>query len=175
MQQLEDDGLDLTGTFMACRAQLRQAAQKIVGTRDLAEDVVQEAYLKLMATVEDPPSVRQPAAYCMQVVRHLAIDRQRRLSFESQVFAAEEDGLDVQAPTGTPERIAISRQNLRLVERALAVLPLRTRQAFELYRVAGHTQKEIAELLGVSVTLVNFMIRDAVEVLAGCRHALQRE
>lgn len=44
--------------------------------------------------------------------------------------------------------------------------PKRTRYAFEMYRLHGVPQKDIAKELGVSPTLVNFMIRDA---LVHCR------
>ena len=49
---------------------------------------------------------------------------------------------------------------------ALTELPSRTRYAFEMYRLHGVPQKDIAKELGVSPTLVNFMIRDA---LVHCR------
>lgn len=55
------------------------------------------------------------------------------------------------------------------ISQALDSLPARTRRAFELYRLAGLSQREIASELGVSVTLVNFLIRDA---LASCRQHL---
>jgi DNA-directed RNA polymerase specialized sigma24 family protein len=56
------------------------------------------------------------------------------------------------------------------VAAALAELPERTRYAFEMHRIQGVSQKEIAIALGVSPTLVNFMIRDA---LVHCRKKLQ--
>jgi hypothetical protein len=44
---------------------------------------------------------------------------------------------------------------------ALQELPERTRQAFELHRIDGVPQREIASQMQVSPTLVNFMVRDA--------------
>ncbi|WKB55463.1 sigma-70 family RNA polymerase sigma factor [Eleftheria terrae] len=167
----EPEGLG--GVFVAHRAQLRGVAQKITGQRELAEDVVQEAYLKLSGAAS-AFSIQQPLAYCFQVVRNLAIDCRRRLALESTVFADEEDGLHVPAAQGTPDEYAISRQNLQIVDRVLAGLPARTRQAFELYRVGGLTQRAIGEQLGVSAALVNSMIRDATQALSGCRHLLAR-
>ena len=40
-------------------------------------------------------------------------------------------------------------------------LPKRTHDAFIRHRIEGVPQKDIAEELGVSRTLVNFMIKDA--------------
>lgn len=170
----EENSLDLKGTFIAHRVQLRSAAQKIVGTRELAEEVTQEAYLKVTDLMGAVP-VKQPLAYCFQVVRNLAIDYRRRLSFEANVFAGEEDGEHVAAPQATPEQFAINRQNLQIVDKILDDLPARTRQVFEMYRLHGLTQRDIAQRLGVSATLVNFMIRDASDALMQCRHLLVRD
>lgn len=85
------------------------------------------------------------------------------------MFVDGDDGLEVPASAGTPESLSVNRQELRIVADALATLPARTRQAFELHRLGGHTQREIAEQFGVSVTLVNFMIRDA---MTACANAL---
>jgi RNA polymerase sigma factor (sigma-70 family) len=166
---LKDPDLDLAGLFIANRAQLRHAAMKIIGTREQADDIVQDAYVKLleMAAAFD---IRQPLAYLFQLVRNLAIDRHRRGSFETRVFAGEEDGMHVASGAGTPEAVAINTQQLRLVAEALATLPERTRRAFELHRLGGKTQREVADQLGVSTTLVNFMVRDA---LTCCRNAIE--
>lgn len=169
MAALEDPAVDLAGLFIAHRAQLRHAALAILGTREQADDIVQDAYLNLleMAAALD---IRQPLAYLYQLVRNLAIDRHRRGSFESRVFTGPEDGLHVPSGAGTPEAAAVNMQQLRLVADALATLPARTRRVFELHRLGGHTQRAVADQLGVSTTLVNFMLRDA---LVCCRNAVE--
>jgi RNA polymerase sigma-70 factor (ECF subfamily) len=164
----------LGGAFVAHRAKLQGLAHKITGRRELAEDVVQEAFLKLSDVSASLP-VQQPVGYCFQVVRNLAIDCRRRLMLEAGVFADGESGEHVAAQQGTPEQYAINRQNLVIVDAVLGRLPARTRQAFEMYRVGGLTQRAIGERLGVSAALVNSMIRDAVQALAGCRHLLDTE
>jgi RNA polymerase sigma-70 factor (ECF subfamily) len=85
------------------------------------------------------------------------------------MFADEAGAEHVPSTQGTPEQIAIRLQHLSMVWEVLANLPARTRQAFSLYRLNGLTQREVATRLGVSVTLVNFMIRDATEALKQCR------
>ncbi|MNT67621.1 extracytoplasmic-function sigma-70 factor [compost metagenome] len=58
---------------------------------------------------------------------------------------------------------------LELIAGALAELPERTRRAFEMHRIHGMKQKDIAQALGVSTALVNGMIRDA---MLRCREVL---
>ncbi|WP_038492833.1 RNA polymerase factor sigma-70 [Janthinobacterium agaricidamnosum] len=161
-------GTTLRQQFIASRPQLRDAATRILGCRQRAEDVLQDAYLKLADGIEEL-HIQNPMAYLFQLVRNLAIDRHRRSNFELQVFSPEEEGMHVGSSAATPEAHAIHTQHLVLVARALASLPERTRSAFELHRLGGQTQREVAAQLGISTTLVNFMIRDAMQC---CRDAL---
>jgi RNA polymerase sigma factor (sigma-70 family) len=151
------------------RPLLQRVAFRILGNTQWAEDLVQDACVKLIES-GCGGDIGQPAAYFCQVVRNLALDAHRRAGIEARVFACEEEGLDV-AAGGSAESLASSRQELRMVADALAGLPQRTRRAFELHRLGGLTQREIAGELGVSITLVNFMIRDAT---AHCAAALDR-
>lgn len=153
--------------FIANRPLLRRAACRWMGDRDLADDVMQEACIKLMQ-LPPPPCVQQPVAYCMRVVQHLCIDHLRRRQAEQRVFADEADGVGNEASTTSPEHVAIGRQCLREVDRCLRTLPARTRQAFVLHRLHGRTQQDVADQLGVSITLVNFMVREALQALARC-------
>lgn len=153
---------ELEDIFANHRARLCCVAVRILGSPDQADDVVQDAYLKI-SQVQSVFAIRQPMAYVSRVVRNLAIDRHRRCVLEAAVFTGEEEGEKVPAAWGAPEAIEINRQALDRVARALDELPARTRRAFELYRMGGHTQREVAEQLGVSTTLVNFMIRDALQ------------
>ncbi|WP_235839956.1 sigma-70 family RNA polymerase sigma factor [Derxia lacustris] len=164
----------LAQTFIAHRGRLKDAAQKIVRTPEIAEDILQEAYLKVTGFAADV-AVQHPVGYCFQIVRNLAIDHRRRGKLELDLFTESEKGEQVPAACTSPEQIAIDRQNLRIVCAVIADLPPRTRQAFELHRLQSMTQRDIAERLGISATLVNFMIKDAMAALQNCRHLLARD
>ncbi|WP_203206288.1 sigma-70 family RNA polymerase sigma factor [Variovorax sp.] len=159
--------------FIANRAQLQRVAQKIVRTADLADEVLQDAYLKLAdgAAVRD---VRKPLGYCCQVVRNVAFDYHRHQSVEASYRTYCEDVELVSPPSNdAPERVLDGRQALAVIDRVLGALPARTRLAFELNRLSGMTQREIAARLGCSATLVNFMIKDADAALESCRYLVQ--
>ena len=163
----EEQRQELEAVFLQHRSRLRDTAQSIVGVRDAAEDVTQTAYLKVLELSRDIV-IRQPVSYCFQVVRHLAIDHRRRIMLESRFLTDESQAQTVSA-IGSPERSVIAGEHIALVAKALDSLPTRTRTAFTLYRLNGMTQREIALKLGVSPTMVNFLIRDAVEALKRCR------
>lgn len=159
----------LSDVFIAHRAQLRSIALKIVGTADLADEVTQEAYLRVAEGVSIR-KVEKPYCYCCQVVRNLARDYCRRQTVEATYRIYTEDGeLPPIKHENSPERALEERRLLEAIDHVLKGLPERTRRAFELYRLAGLTQREIAKQLGCSPTLVNFMLKDAVEALVSCR------
>jgi RNA polymerase sigma-70 factor (ECF subfamily) len=81
----------LGDVFIAHRSQLRGIAQRIVGTPELADEITQEAFLKL-AEGEALKDIERPFCYCCQVVRNLALDHCRRQSVESTYRVYMDDG-----------------------------------------------------------------------------------
>lgn len=162
----------LSDFFVQHRQQLRQVAMSIVRTADLADEIMQDAYVKL-ADGSCMRSVQKPLFYCCQVVRNLAMDHFRRRTTEASYRSFGLDVEQLERPSAvTPERVLNERRVISAIEQALARLPERTRRAFELYRLQEMTQRDIAGVLGCSATLVNFMIRNALDALQGCRDLL---
>lgn len=164
-------GRHLGEVFITHRRDLRAIAFTIVGRADLADDVLQDAYIKAVEGA-CAGEVHNPFGYCRQIVRNKALDYYRSRIVEASIIAPSLDGElpevagDVQADAGIDER-----RLLKHINGILAALPERTRIVFELYRLHGETQREIGKRLGISATLVNFMIRDVMHALASARKA----
>ncbi|WP_343594254.1 sigma-70 family RNA polymerase sigma factor [Paracidovorax wautersii] len=158
--------------FVENRAQLWRVARKIVSTAEVADDVMQDAYLRI-ADGSCERSVDRPMGYCCQVVRNMALDYCRRLRVESTYRCFDTDVELVDTPAlCTPDRRLCERQVIAAIERALAALPKRTRQAFEFHRIEGLTQREIAKRLGCALGLVNSLIAEATDSIRSCGHQL---
>ncbi|CAM3689283.1 RNA polymerase sigma-70 factor (ECF subfamily) [Paracidovorax anthurii] len=159
----------LAEVFVAHRAQLWRVARQIVNTGDLADDVIQDAYLKLV----EGPSTRtaeRPVGYCCQVVRNLALDycRRHRVEATYRTFDVDVETIDVPCHR-SPDRTMCEQQVIQAIDEVLARLPSRTRLVFELYRIEGLTQRQIAERLGCALGLVNGLIAEAARAVASCR------
>jgi RNA polymerase sigma-70 factor (ECF subfamily) len=152
----------LLQTLISNRANLIKTAARITGCHSRAEDVVQDAYIRVSSMTSDTLPFNARLNYIFRIVRNLAIDHYRKQSMEQRYFVNDEQNLNAAPQVSNPESINVDRQTLGKVDRALAQLPERTRYAFVMYRVHGKPQKDIAVELGVSPTLVNFMIRDAL-------------
>ena len=156
----------LLQAFVDNRGILVKIAARITGCRSRAEDVVQDAFFRLNSAPQITSSFKAQLSYLFQIVRNLAIDHYRKQAMEMKYSGSEEEGMNVVVQGASPEAAHINFATLEHIAEALTELPPRTRYAFEMYRLHGVPQKDIAKELGVSPTLVNFMIRDA---LVHCR------
>ncbi|ACK52229.1 RNA polymerase, sigma-24 subunit, ECF subfamily [Methylocella silvestris BL2] len=148
------------------RRQLITVAKRILRCPHLAEDVVQDVAVK--ASRMEDCAVGCPARFAKCMVRNLAIDHARRRRRETTYAApdADVDSIARLAPDSLSEIEA--RDALRRVFAALEELPDRTRDVFYRVRIEGCAQRTVASDLGVSPTLVNFMVQSAH------RHCLAR-
>lgn len=125
-------------------------AYRLTGNRAEAEDVAQEAMMRLWRV---SPEWRQGEAkvttWLYRVVANLCIDRARRAP-----MAALEDVLEpVDVSAGAPE-VMQARARATALTAALAQLPERQRQAVVLRHLDGLTNPEIAEVMEIGVEAV---------------------
>ncbi len=151
--------------FMGHRRALVEYAAGLVGSRPLAEDLVQEAWLRFDRASEQQ-FVQEPLNYLYRIVRNLALDGRRRTRREDRVFSS----MDLEAAAAaspdnpaTPETEALFRDELRQLERALTRLPERSRTAFEMHKFGGARLRDIAAFLGVSLSMAQVLVEDAME------------
>jgi RNA polymerase sigma-70 factor (ECF subfamily) len=132
---------------------LRHAA-RVLGDMAEAEDVAQEAMLRLWRAAPDwrQDGPAQPATWLHRVVANLAVDRLRR--------AGRAVGLDPDTAAAMPdagpgaEARLIEADRMSALDAALASLPERQRQAVVLRHIEGLSNPEIAEILGIGVDAV---------------------
>ena len=151
---------------------LRFLTRKLNGDSERAADVVQDTYVRLAGTSDLDETIDNPRAYIYRVAGNLAIDRirrERRMSAHVETDQAQSDILD---PKPGPEKIVLSREQIAIMDQALAELPDKPRQALLLFRVDGLSHSEIADRLGVSNSMVAKYIARA---LKHCRDALLAE
>jgi len=161
-----DPRLDaLMGTYNTHREGLLRLAAKFLGCRARAEDVVQDAFVKML---ESDLSSIEPARYMFRVVRNLAIDRLRRQRLERS-HGAEAELDEPPRFEVSPERVLAGRESLTQLVGALNELPKRMRIVFNLSQIQGYTQRDVAKVIGTSPTMVNFLLRDT---LSHCRARL---
>jgi RNA polymerase sigma-70 factor (ECF subfamily) len=126
-----------------------------------ADDVAQEACVRALQ-VRRPEFVRDPVRYLLRIARNLTVDRARSRLREAALI----DSLSVvdtgAGDTADPERILAGKQELRRALAAIGSLPPRCREAFILHRFKGFSYAAIARQMGVSTSMVEKHIAEAM-------------
>jgi RNA polymerase sigma factor (sigma-70 family) len=148
--------------YVTHRQELVDYATAIVGDRAGGEDVVQEAFLRLR-TATLSQTLDEPIAYLRRIVRNLAIDLTRRLSHERRRYDSATAAETVPENRATQEETLSHRDDLRIVMKAMAELPERTRIALEMHRFEARKLREIAVALGISVTSAHALVYEGLE------------
>jgi RNA polymerase sigma factor (sigma-70 family) len=134
-------------------------------TCEEAEDLVQEAFVRMQVYCQQGGVVREPEAFLVRTVLNLAVDARRRDRRDLYERQSVEDMYLVDL-SPSPDEVFAAEQRLLRIRRSLAALSERTQQAFFLHRLEGFSYAEIAQRLGVSVSAVEKHIANAVAVLA---------
>ena len=133
-------------------------AFRLVQDRQDAEDVAQEAYLRVFRGLAGFRGEAQFETWLYRIVANAAITYLRRKGrFGELIIDREDDPLEVAADVQVAEQAA-DREEL---SRALAALPISLRAVVVLKDVYGMPHKEIAELLGTTEGAVKVRLHRA--------------
>jgi len=149
-----------------------RVAQRMLGDAAEAEDVAQEAMLRLWRIAPDwRPGVARVSTWLYRVTVNLCTDRLRRRRGVALEAAGE-------VVDGTPAAVStlIEADRAAALEAALMSLPERQRQAVVLRHIEGLSNPEIADILGIGVEAVESLTargrRALAALLAGRREEL---
>ncbi|MCG6557714.1 RNA polymerase sigma factor [Ruegeria sp. 1NDH52C] len=138
-------------------------ALRVLGNRAEAEDVAQEAMLRLwrMAPEWEPGRARV-STWLYRVTLNLCLDRKRRAQ-------AVDLGTVPEPPDEAPPAIEVLQQAARVdaLQAALMHLPDRQRQAVVLRHFEELANPEIAEIMGIGVEAVESLTARGKRALAG--------
>jgi RNA polymerase sigma factor (sigma-70 family) len=133
------------------------------GAREWAQDIVQEAFLRLLREARSLDSVENVSAWLYRVARNLAIDEKRkevRMERRHRFAAAAESAAP---PPSEEER----REVAEVVTRKLLGLPANQRDVLILKIQEGKTYREISEITGLTPSNVGYLIHHGLRSLAG--------
>ena len=142
-------------------------AYRIMGDKQEAEDVVQEAFIRVWRSAGGyrvgRGSVR---TWILSIVHNRGIDQIRSRAH----LRRKQDGIEASAPTSEPsEAFSETWKNAQQeqVREALNTLPQEQVQILELAYFSGYTHVEIADLLGLPLGTVKGRMRLGLKKLKG--------
>ena len=138
-------------------------AYSVVRNHGDAEDVVQEVFLRLAK--HGARGIEDPKAWLCRIAWRVSVDRYRSLARAHH----EEFDERIHAPlafAASTEQGAISRETLDLLDRMIATLPRKERDALLLTSVQEMTSSEAAKVLGTTETSIRGRVFRARQRLA---------
>jgi len=148
--------------------QLLRYLERMLGRKDAAEDVAQEAYLKLYR-LSRPNEVNSPRALLFDVATKLAIDRLKRAKVEAAAKDAEAEMNDVADEAPRPDHRALLDEAMQRLTQIIEELQPSLRQVFVMRYVTQMPRQEIADTLQITVGAVEQRLTRA---LTHCRQRL---
>lgn len=142
-----------------------QAAWRVTGTLQDAEDVLQTVFLRLADLAHRPDLSRSPGAYLQRAAINAALDVVRRRA-SGRVLPLEDRAEQVPGgPRNAADREAQRKELRDRLRAALGQLPPKAAEVFALKHFEGHPNHEIARMLEMSNTAVGVTLHRARERL----------
>lgn len=148
--------------YIANRTALIAYATRILGSREIAEDIVQDAFLRFAPANRNTGTSAQTLAYLYKIVRNLSFDFLKRQKVEMREKQNEPPFWSIPNELPTPEDFVVVTDEVRQISRVLNDLPADVRIALEMHRFGGYNLEEIAAHLGISVATAHRHVRTAM-------------
>lgn len=149
---------------------IRYAERMLPDRRYQAQDIVQEAFLRMRSALADGKTIRASGAWLFRVVHNLTVDLNRR---ENRHCKLEETMLQQTAvPTVTGQGppapdTAFSRNDThQFALRALEELPPNEKQILLLKLLQGMTLREISDMTGTKIGTVHYRLTCGLKKLS---------
>ncbi|WP_268798223.1 RNA polymerase sigma factor [Pseudomonas huanghezhanensis] len=156
--------------FLASYEDIKGRLRRRLGSEDLANDVLQETFLRV-DRMDDAAEVERPDAYLYRMALNVAADRRQA---DARLLTGEEleELLQPLDEYHDPSRIVGGQNEVSALIKALYELPSRRRQIFLAARLEEVPHVEISRRFGVSTRTVEKELKAA---LGHCADRLERK
>jgi len=134
-------------------------AFRLMNSREEAEDIVQEVYVKLWGMRNDLPNYNSIEALCVRITRNLCLDHLRRRKVNHDAMKAEQ--VKQESYPETPSENLEKKEDAELVHILISALPEPQRSLVHLRHLEGKEYEEIAEMVNMNVNAIRVSISRA--------------
>jgi RNA polymerase sigma-70 factor (ECF subfamily) len=153
---------ELTGSRML------SIARGIVGRTDLAEDVLQDSFLRIWRSAHQYDPVKGSAyAWLVAIVRNRALSTKAKVH-RRELMCDQLDSEQMVSDIPDPATQAMQSEEARRVNACLANLPVNHRRSVALVYFEGLTHRELAERLGVQLGTAKSWVRRGLAQMSQC-------
>lgn len=155
--------MDFDALFQRLYPSLFRYLHRLTGDPDVAEDIAQEAFVRLLSQ-NLPDAEARP--WLFAVAMNLVRDRARKTERRQRLLSAVPTG---PTPDPRPDEVTERREQIEAVQSALARIAPRDKQLL-LMREEGFTYEEMARAVGVAPSSIGTLIARALRRFSGAYH-----
>lgn len=163
---MDPGGGTIEELFHALESPLLAYALRHVADREAAEDIVQEAFMKLHEQFE---TVREPRPWLYRTVHNLAMNHRRYSAKVVFLETGDSDtggSADPADPLPLPDEQIARLEGIGLVRLSINGLDERTRELLKLKFHENLSYKEISERTGLTTGHVGYLLHHALKAVA---------
>ena len=163
----------LTRFFDVAFPYVYNLAFRLTGSKETAEDVAQDVFLKIYQAADRLETDRHPKPWVTTITYNTCRDVARRAASRPEV---QEDGAVIAARPGdasTPEEVMLQREREKLTEQALIALDEELRAVVILHDYCGMTHENVAEIMELNPAAVRKRYSRALAKMAETIKGLQ--
>jgi RNA polymerase sigma factor (sigma-70 family) len=131
-----------------------------------AEDLIQEAFLRMQEYCKKGGTVRQPEGFLVRTVLRLAMNARRDAHRDLYAYKQSEELELVLDTSPAPDEVLAGDECLERMRAALDAVSRRTRDILFMHRLDGLTYAQIAQQTGLSISAIEKHIASALAILA---------
>ncbi|OGU65133.1 MAG: hypothetical protein A2440_03010 [Stygiobacter sp. RIFOXYC2_FULL_38_25] len=147
--------------FFSIQPQLFYYLFRYTNSREIAEDLTQESFVKFWLAIDNLDPRQSFKAYLFKIARNLAINQVQR---SMPLVSFDEENILLQLSKSIDSEIDNS-FFMNDFQQAINTLPERCKSTFLLSRFSGFSYSEISEVMGVSLQTVKNQMNKALAVL----------
>ncbi|MGW8316860.1 MAG: RNA polymerase sigma factor [Bacteroidales bacterium] len=148
---------------MPYSSRLYRMAFRLMGSREEAEDIVQEVYLKLWTMRNELPNYNSIEALAIRITRNLCLDQLRRRKVSYDALRAEKQKI-ADLPE-TPAEDLEKREEKKMIHSLIAALPEPQRSLVHLRHLEGKEYEEISEMVNMNINAIRVSISRARKMM----------
>jgi len=141
---------------------------RFVFNRQDAEDIAQDVFVEVFRSLDRFREESKLSTWIYRIAVTKSLDHLRRLKRKKRftslkrIIGAEDPTLNLPTPTrDNPEEAMLEGERTTVLQDALSSLPENQKTAFLLSKQDGHSNQEIADIMGTSVSAVESLVHRA--------------
>ena len=147
---------------MPFSSRIYRLAYRLTGSREEAEDVVQEVYLKLWKMRNELPNYKSIEALSIRITRNHCLDQLRRRKTTLEVMQVEgRSREEIRQEEETPDEQMEKKERSKVLNEMIDHLPEPQRSLIHLRHLEGKDYEEIAEMVNMTENAIRVNISRA--------------